>query len=147
VHVRFRTDNLRPTRERGVPYGRCGGRRLVAATARSGRASGGNAAAIPHLSAAPFDFSLRGTLTALRREGRGGGAHTRVPPPLWPLFGSVVRNGILRSEGSVQRCGVRVASTDAPVGCGAAQDPPVSILPSRWEGVDLLCASVTAVLL
>jgi len=96
VRVRFRTDKIAPDTGTRCTLRRCGGWRLVVTTARSGRASGGNAAAIPHLSAAPFHISLRGSLTALWREGtrgrcaRGG----RLPPLGWVALS--VRNGILR---------------------------------------------------
>src|SRR5262249_18387260 len=70
VHVRFRTENLFPTTERVIPsVVVVVGALSVVNTARSGRASGGNAAAIPHLSAAPFHISLGGNITAMWHGG------------------------------------------------------------------------------
>src|SRR5215467_4508058 len=66
--VRFRTDNLASDTGTRRIVGRSRHRHLVATTARCGRASGENAAAKPHLAAAPFRF-CDGDLTALAREG------------------------------------------------------------------------------
>ena len=69
--VRFRTDKLRPTTGTRRIVGRSQCWRPVANTTRCGRASGENAAAIPHLRPSQ----------RLRREGKGESRAWQVLPP------------------------------------------------------------------